>query len=295
MSADGLLRGFRDGWGAEQPLEDDALERRVGDAWSAATAAWPGVEVDPAVFGRGLALRLDREAAISKTLPEFPCAELFLILGCADGQAAAIKGLEARFITPLRPVVAQLGAAEDVIDDILSQVRARLLVGTSQADPRILQFRGQSSLYAWLKVIVVREALATLRKPKYGSEEDHELEALLASDDDLEFAEARVRYREAFRVAFGQALRTLDPTQRTVLRHHLLDRLSIDEIGELKGVHRSTAARWLSKIRDELYRETRLRLLEQLELRSGDFDGVMQLVRSQLEFSVGRHLQSEPE
>lgn len=288
-----VLQGFRAAWSAAL-VDPDALDQYLAEAWEAATGAWPEVRVDPVVFGTEIARRIDPGAPPLATLQEFPVSELYLVLGCAEGQTAAIKELEAGFLRPLRPTIARLGAAEDVIDDVLGQVRARLLVGEAGADPRILQYRGQSGLQAWLKVIVVREALATLRKPKTRAEEDDELEALLVFDDDLEFAEARSRYRAAFRVAFGLALQSLNSTQRTVLRHHLLDRLSIDEIGSLHRVHRSTAARWLTKIREDLFRVTRAQLLEQLELASAEFDGVMHLVRSQLEFSVGRHLESTP-
>ena len=286
-----LLRGFGV---ATSPDSPDPLRGRVSDAllaiWDAARDAHPDVRIEPSVFGQAVASRVDPQAPVPDAIAAIPAADLLLVLGCAAGQRAALETIDTQFMNPLRPAIAALGASADVIDDVLSQVRARLMVGTPPEPPRILQFRGQSSLQSWLKVIVIREGMAVLRRAKNEIDEDDELEALMISGDQVEFAHVRERYQSAFRSAFGEALAELDPTQRTVLRHHLLDRLSIDEIGALHKVHRSTAARWLTKIRDHLHDRTRARLLARLQLESAEFDGVMALVRSQLEYSIGRHL-----
>lgn len=273
---------------AAEPAEalDEALQR----AWAEARDAWPTFVVEPERFAEALGARLEDDKPLVEAIGAYPAAELYLVLGCAAGHREAIEALIVHHLTPLRPAVARLGASADQIDDVFAQVRARLLVAEPDDDPRILQFRGRSSLTGWLKVIVVREALTMLRRDKGSSHEDEELEALLVSTQDVELDSLRARYRSEFRDAFGAALASLAPEQRNVLRHHLIDRLSIDEIGDLHGVHRSTAARWLERIRDRLFVQTRTRLMHDLQLDSGEFTSLLGLVRSQLDYSIGRHL-----
>lgn len=291
MESDAVVRGFEGSCGLVISTPSTGATQ-LRESWGRATSAWPDFSVGASLFGRALAERVDSDNWLP-AVAEFPVEDLYLVLGCASGAPNALRALEEQFFGELRPAVAQLGAPRDVIDDVLGDVRERLLVPADGGDPRILQFRGQSSLLGWLKVIVVREGLATLRRRRIAEPQEAELDALMASCDDLEFAEARERYRGAFRRAFAEALNALTPTQRTVLRQHLLDQLSIDAIGRLHSVHRSTAARWLVNIRQSLFERTRVGLLEELELASGEFEGVMGLVRSQLDFSVGRFLEAD--
>ena len=100
-----------------------------------------------------------------------------------------------------------------------------------------------------------------------------------------------MRFREEFRAAFGEALRSLSDRDRVILRHHLIDRLSIDRIGQLYDVHRSTAARWLSSIRDQIHARTQDEFRVRLGLAPADFQSLMALVLSQLSYSIGADLQ----
>lgn len=100
----------------------------------------------------------------------------------------------------------------------------------------------------------------------------------------------RMRFRGEFRAAFGEALRSLSDKDRVILRHHLLDRLSIDRIGQLYDVHRSTAARWLANIREQIHERTQEEFRVRLGLEPADFESLMAMVLSQLSYSIGREL-----
>jgi RNA polymerase sigma-70 factor (ECF subfamily) len=103
----------------------------------------------------------------------------------------------------------------------------------------------------------------------------------------------RQRYADAFRGAFEAALAKLDAKDRNVLRFHLVDRLAIDQIGAIHGVHRSTAARWLAGIRERLYRSTRRHLMDELHIGTSELDSILRAIQSRLDASIGRHLKSE--
>jgi len=54
------------------------------------------------------------------------------------------------------------------------------------------------------------------------------------------------------------------PRERNLLRYQVLDRLGIDHIGALHGVHRVTAARWIAHARRALIEGVRRRLQDRL-------------------------------
>jgi RNA polymerase sigma-70 factor (ECF subfamily) len=75
---------------------------------------------------------------------------------------------------------------------------------------------------------------------------------------------------------------------------HLVHQLSIDEIGRTYDVHRATAARWLTAVRDRLQDETRRRLRERLKVDDRELDSLFRVVESQLAVSFRRVLVTVP-
>lgn len=65
--------------------------------------------------------------------------------------------------------------------------------------------------------------------------------------------------KEAFQLAFRDAVNALTSRERNLLRYHYLSDLSIDQIGTLYHVHRATAARWVAQARERLISDTRKR------------------------------------
>ena len=70
----------------------------------------------------------------------------------------------------------------------------------------------------------------------------------------------------------------------------MVEGLSIDEIGALFKVHRSTVARWIAGARQAVLAGARLRLRDELGLSAGEFDSLAGVVRSQLDLSVAKIL-----
>lgn len=138
-----------------------------------------------------------------------------------------------------------------------------------------------------MRVIAIRTAL-NLRRAEHRQDplEDHAALASLAPDGDPELAAIQAQHRALIKAA----LAGLAPRQRSVLRMHLVEGLTIDQIGRAHDVHRATAARWLEHVRDEL----RVATLRGLRARlGGDADAVASLVRvldSRLQVSFQRLL-----
>ena len=86
-----------------------------------------------------------------------------------------------------------------------------------------------------------------------------------------------------FKAAFAEAVGAL-------LKQHLLERLSIDQLGALYRLHRATAARRVARARDALLEGTRAALARRLGLRAENLAGVLDLLASRLEVSMERLL-----
>jgi RNA polymerase sigma-70 factor (ECF subfamily) len=101
-----------------------------------------------------------------------------------------------------------------------------------------------------------------------------------------ELAVLKRRYARDFATALEHAFARLSDRERALLQLHLVDRLSIDSLGELYKVGRSTAARWLSSARRTLAEETRLELRRKLRLTQSEYESLAVVVRSLVDVSV---------
>jgi RNA polymerase sigma-70 factor (ECF subfamily) len=70
------------------------------------------------------------------------------------------------------------------------------------------------------------------------------------------------------------------------LRQHYVDGLTIDELGKLYRMHRSTAARLVVRARGLVLEATRAQMMSRLEVHSQDLDSIMRMIRSQLDISL---------
>src|SRR5262249_21137283 len=100
------------------------------------------------------------------------------------------------------------------------------------------------------------------------------------------------RCRGELRAAFARALAALTPRERTVLRQHYVDGLTVDALGALHQAHRSTCARWIEAARDKIVQRVRSHLRRTGALDDRDLETAMRLGRSQLDLSLSRQLAS---
>jgi RNA polymerase sigma-70 factor (ECF subfamily) len=118
-------------------------------------------------------------------------------------------------------------------------------------------------------------------------------DALLAArapGDDPELSFIKEASRSAFKAAFQKALDALDDRGRALLRMHLIDGLGIDQIAEVYGVHRATAARWLARAEEEILESTRKSLMLDGKIGREECASILRLVRSQLGDTIRRRL-----
>jgi RNA polymerase sigma-70 factor len=93
-------------------------------------------------------------------------------------------------------------------------------------------------------------------------------------------------YRAAFKVAFKVALASLSALEKTALKQHYLDRLTLDEMAALHATHRTTVARWLRQAREAVFQRTREKMMESTRASSSACDSILRGVRSQLDVTM---------
>lgn len=134
--------------------------------------------------------------------------------------------------------------------------------------------------------MAVRIALGLLKKRQPAQPGDEVLADIAAAGSDPELAHIKSLYRQEFKGAFQNALNSLTPRERNMLRMVLLDGLSITDLGAFYRVHRSTASRQLAAAREKLMDETRQELRAVLDLSPEQFYSLLQTIRSHLDLSL---------
>jgi RNA polymerase sigma-70 factor (ECF subfamily) len=286
-----------EGWQAEgqggAPAPTEALEAALQAAVAAGRACWPELPVDERRFVRHLArssLRGEHDPAAA--LAQLCVADLYLACACAAEVPGAAAAFEAAYLTNLAAAVAgavNLTAAE--IDEIRQQLRVKLLVGggTPERPPLITAYSGRGPLGAWVRVAAVRTALTQARDAQIGARAGQRaaseaLRAQVPADPELDFL--KDRYRHDFAQAFQAALNAVDDRQRALLRLHFVAGLTLEKIGVIYEVDRSTVSRWLAQARHALLEATERNLRDQLGIAAGEFQSMARLLTSQLEIDL---------
>ena len=268
--------------------ESDALEAVVLDVVHQARSAYPGIEVPIEAYLRYLAERLPEGAPAPIALRKLHIADLYLACACARGDSDAIAAFDARCLYHLDRVLSKMGATADLVAEVKQELRSRLLIGDSQCGPHILHFSGRGDLRGWVRVIAVRQLVKCQHRVRREvAVEDDELCAQIATDGNPAIDHAKLLYRQEFQDAFRGALQALPDRERILLRQRYLDDLSIDELGALYRIHRSTAARLLSRARLRVLEATRARLMNRLAVPSAELDSILQLIQSRIDISLG--------
>jgi RNA polymerase sigma-70 factor, ECF subfamily len=258
-------------------------------------AAYPQVTVEAAAVAPLVAQRLQGEDHPEQLIAE----EVYLACACALGDSSAIAAFERAYFGVIPAALSRLALGRDEIAEIEQILRVRLFVTDPDADsamPRIVAYAGQGQLGGLLRVAAVRAGLNMLRdRGRLDQGDDDGLEQVPIAADNPELAKLKAQHRVAFKAAFEEAIGGLTPRERSLLELSIVKRLGIDRIGAIYGVHRATAARWVTGARDNLSRAVHRILASRLGTQGRDVENLLPLVESQIELSLERLLRSRGE
>ena len=179
-------------------------------------------------------------------------------------------------------------------DDLIQLLRAKLFTTPGpEGRPRIATYTGQGFLQNWLRVTATRTFIDCCRTHDEPPEVPirNELVAVLPEPKgDPELALLKREHMTHFKASFAEAVGALNSADRLLLKQHLVERLTIDQLGALYHLHRASAARRIAKARDALLLATRIALARRLGVPPERLASVLELVASRLEASIERLL-----
>jgi RNA polymerase sigma-70 factor (ECF subfamily) len=273
---------------SDHPEDGDTLETLLAQVVQTAKTKWPTIDLKPEQFIPYLARRLPAETPPGQALGQLRTSDLYLACACALGDTEAIATFDTYCLSVIDPALAALSIGADVASEVKQQLRRSLLVA-DDGPPEIADFAGRGDLRGWVRVMAVRAALQQTKRARRDVPVDDELfERASSPQESPELAYLKGHYRSEFKAAVGEAMRSLAVRDRTLLRQHYLDELTIDELGTAYHVHRATAARWLESARQKIMQATRASLTRRLAVQSIEFDSIIRLISSQLDMSL-RH------
>lgn len=259
-------------------MTPDELTTEAEAAWP----AWPGADrIAFKQFIEGL-------AAGGAPLEELHGSDLWLAFHAGHGVAPAVVALEAACFADLHAVLRARRADPAEAEEVVQRVRHRLLVPEPGEPSRILTYGGRGELRAWVRVAAVRTWLNLKRENPVGAATAESAEDTLINQaaGDLELELLKGKYRETFRRVFMEALNALDANTRLLLKLHYIDRLAMEEVGKILGLHRITVLRRLERAREELSEGTKQRLEVELRLAPTEVDSLLRLIQSRLDVSL---------
>ncbi len=284
-----LHEGFSAAWIGS--IEDtSALRRTLAEIESSLRAAWNDQPPHLEAFGAELARCLP-EGADPSQVAMLRAVDLHLAFAARLGHPGAMTRFESSVTSTLGAVIGRVDRSEAFIDEIKQRLRTKLFVSDGTSPPKIAHYTGQGDVLTWVRVVAVREALDSVRAERRRAlDSDEALMAIEASATGPDMLAFTQQYKAQFSEAFRDALAELKPEQRNVLRLHYIHGLSIDKLGAVLHVHRSSAARRVAKARQDLLSGTRRLLHARLSIDRREFDQLMGLVASRLDLSIERFL-----
>lgn len=250
-------------------------------------ASWAELEIDEGLLAHELIDAL-AQSRVARPLTEPAVRDMVLALAIRAGDAEACRRFEAQYFTPaLAKVEGVVGAAG--IGDVEQRLRARLF-GPESPLPRYV---GQGDIAGLVRVAALRIALnlADSERRREGRQVRYAEDLRLherAVDPESELAKAE--YRSLTKRGFEHAIGSLDARSRNLLRAHLVEQLTLDDLARTYGVHRSTVSRWVTRAREQVAQRTRVYLRDQLAPTEAQLEEIDDLVHSQLDFSLARVL-----
>lgn len=267
------------------------LEERIVAFADEAKRAWPAIRVPASAFADYVRTKLPA-GSDGAELAELHGPDLFLAFGCLRGDGEAWRAFDRTHLAKVPDYVGRVDRSPAFADEIRQRI-AEKLAGNAEGTGRLVQYSGRGALWAWVRIAALREAHTIARGRKRSVDFDEV--TLRAPEVDPELALLKRRSALVFRKAFADVVASLSEDERTLLRLHYLDGLTIEDVGKASRVSRASAARLLAQTRERIMKRVERTLRNDLGAHAPGAKSLLDLVRSQLDLSIVRQFRGEPE
>jgi RNA polymerase sigma-70 factor (ECF subfamily) len=272
------------------PASDSAeLETRLTTIVEAGRKVWPKIAIADEAFIDHLAMFARAAPDRDAYLGAVHAGDLFLACGVCLHDRAALAAFEEHFMSQVRDFVLRVRMSNDAVDEIKQKLRERLVLGSEGAAPKIAEYSGKGALGGWLRITAVRTALNHLRDTGAAAKTE-ELGDELAPGADPELAYVKEHASDLFSDAFKRVLDGLAPNERSMLRLHYIDGLTLDQLAQIYKTPRSTLARRVAATRQQILEATESLLRDEQRLSPSAVASVIRQAQSQMQLTITRHL-----
>src|SRR5256885_9137123 len=187
------------------------LDEALGGLLAAGRRAWPDLTVSDQAFLAHLASVVTANAHPIAALESLDAGGLSRTCRCVAGDERALATLDARFLAPVGRRLLGTGANPPFAEEVVQELRTRLLVCRADAAPRIASYGGRGGLASWIRISAARVTVDLLRAQKPESIRRDDRVELRSIPPDPELAFLKQHYRFEFERAFRATLATLAP------------------------------------------------------------------------------------
>ena len=272
---------------------DAALEANLAAACARGHAAFGTLVLDDQTFAKHLAHVIKTSGSEASAISTLAIEDLFLACACLAGVEGAAAAFSARHGATIRGTITKIVRGADN-GEVEQQLVASLLVGSAAGPARIGSYAGKAPLDRWLGVAAQRAALMWLRenRTEARARDGAAAEPAAGGDTHPEMAFLKDRYRGDFEQALKESLARLPERERTLLRLHLVNGVSVEKIGQMFAVSQPTASRWLAAARETLLGDIKSTLGNRLGASSQELASLAGMVASRLDLSLSMLLRS---
>lgn len=261
---------------------DDALQA----AFDAGRAAYPTLALTSAAFRDWAADHLPEDVDPTKL-----AADNVLVAACVMGAPGAAKAFVDGPLREAEPSIARVLPDPAAREEALQDLAVHLLTpGPVDPDvPRLANYEGRAPLRAWVRMVATRRALRRAR----GQTRLVSFEAVAfdkAADHDPEISMLRRAHGAAIAAIFREAVASVGDEDRTLLRLHYVQGLTLAELAALHKTSRSSLHRRLESVRDVLFERIAALVRARLKLSDTQQGSMLRIFHSDLKDELSRLL-----
>ncbi|MFO0548840.1 MAG: sigma-70 family RNA polymerase sigma factor [Polyangiaceae bacterium] len=272
-----------------QASSREELEVHLEELVAAADPSWIGSGgLSREELARALAEHPDATSPF--TLEADAARDVALALACGRGVEAARVVFAKLVLDGARGAIAHMKLDAATTEDAAQRTLDRLLSPGEDGVPRVARYASRGALRGLVSVTANRVALELLRGEERRAAREQASNDVQPAALDPELALVKEEYRAAFKVAFRAAVEALDPHERNLLRLHLVDGLTLEELARMYGQHRATVVRHLARARERVLRATTTALKDRLKTDEHGVSELLGLVESRLDLSLSTWL-----